>query len=493
MANAQFENVNAIRKIDLDKIQSSQTVRISVNDQITKILTVSVDCAVLSSEAAEGEVRINGRNNVKVLYVDETGSICSANYNADFSDRMPSNDISSDSCVYLDAVVVDYKSELSGNVIIVQILTEISGSAYVRRGVTALVGGEGMFCKHVDSEITVGAQISALNGEISNELNATRPIGRVLLAESSVAIDDYSVGDGVLTVGGTALLTLTYISDEKLCSDTLPFKFSQEIDAQGVDAESQIFVRHCIKNTKIRLDVMEDQPSDTFTVDIPLTLYVLQLKSANVTLVDDAYALDCDFTFTKMPLVTCQPCGSACCLRKISSALPRSADGQFVTVTGISTVITSCDSHNGQAAIQGILRCGAIMENEGEFASTTFELPFAETVDVDFVMPDCKSAARADVTGITIKSGANVNVSAELLFTVDGEKQIQYQSIGDVAEEPFDNSLRSAIEICIAKKGETLWNVAKSLHMAEEDVLSVNPELADTLENDTKVVVYNKL
>ena len=58
---------------------------------------------------------------------------------------------------------------------------------------------------------------------------------------------------------------------------------------------------------------------------------------------------------------------------------------------------------------------------------------------------------------------------------------------------PFDKSAQSAIEVCIAKKGDTLWNLAKNLHLSEEELVATNPLLTNPLEEDTRVVVFNRI
>ena len=50
-----------------------------------------------------------------------------------------------------------------------------------------------------------------------------------------------------------------------------------------------------------------------------------------------------------------------------------------------------------------------------------------------------------------------------------------------------------AIEVCLARKGETLWNLAKGLHMSVEDVLATNPQITNPLEADARIVIYNKI
>ena len=76
---------------------------------------------------------------------------------------------------------------------------------------------------------------------------------------------------------------------------------------------------------------------------------------------------------------------------------------------------------------------------------------------------------------------------------MDSVRDVNYGVILSAEEKPFDKTQLPAIEVCLAHKGETLWELAKGLHMSEEDLLAVNPEIKSPLEKDARIVVYNKI
>ena len=65
--------------------------------------------------------------------------------------------------------------------------------------------------------------------------------------------------------------------------------------------------------------------------------------------------------------------------------------------------------------------------------------------------------------------------------------------ITDAQRIPFDKTHLPALEIFLAHKGETLWELAKNLHMSTQDIIATNPQLSDPLSEDARIVVFNKI
>ena len=49
-----------------------------------------------------------------------------------------------------------------------------------------------------------------------------------------------------------------------------------------------------------------------------------------------------------------------------------------------------------------------------------------------------------------------------------------------------------AINICIAKKGDDVWDVAKKLGFDEQEILQFNPDVRFPLELDDRIIVYRQ-
>lgn len=490
MANAQFKELTYFTKRLVGKVQTAETVRISAAGDIAKVLSTGVTAYVNSYETNFGETSFLGKMTIKMLYGDGV-TVAGATYNADFSDRISSDLLTQDSQLVFDVSVVEVRAETNANTANVYVVLETTVWAYVGSSTTALVGGEDMFCQTVPAEILTGAKTFKLAFALDEELSAKKPIDTVLLVESAVCLTDVNRTVDVLSVSGDCVVRLTYLSSGKITTDTLPFRFDREIDASSVNADGQLFFTANVRNTKVRLDVSEDNNTN-FSVEIVGTLDGEWLGVENVDLVVDAYGENCDFTFSRSKIVTTLPCGTYSAKRKICATVENLTDGEYLTTVNTGASVVEVKNADGKAVIGGIVYGSALTGGDSDVSSTALELPFSQTFDTDFGTNGMLFAT-ATVLDLSAKQGDGTDFDAEICFQTVCHNDAEYTVITEMTQTDFDKSSLPAIEVCVAKKGETTWNLAKSLHMSEEDLLATNPELTSPLENDARVVVYNKL
>lgn len=492
MANVQYNNMTFLSRRFVGKVQTAESVRISVKTDISDVLSVGVDSVINSYEASRGEASFYGKTNIKFLYSDGT-SILSSNYNTDFTASIASELLDTDSKLTFDVVTVDSKADVSANTATLTILLEITAYAYVSEGTPYMRDCEDIFTRVESIETLQSADIFNIPIVVDEELNATRNISTVLLAESSLCATDYTVTNGVLHLSGEAIVRLTYLSDGNIVTDTLPFAFDRELDAEGIDAESQLKLALNVKNTRVRLDIAEEDVNTQFSLEIVATARVEATKIGVTDIVTDAYGTDCDFSFERKTITTTLPCGSTVAKKRTTQSLPLDGGRTPLTAVNVGAIVTKCTSQERRAEVEGVIYTTVLYSTENGVVSEPLELPFVESVDVDYLMPQCLSSAKATVVAFTVRDNGGLQAEGELCFTIESERDVTYTVIVVAEEQPFDKTQLPAIEVCLAHKGETLWQLAKSLHMSEEDVLAVNPEITNPLEQDARIVVFNKI
>ncbi len=488
----QFSNLTCLSRRFVGKLQTAESVRISVKTDITEVLSVGVDSVVNSYEASRGEVSFYGKTNVKLLYSDGT-TVSGQSYNADFTATLQADILDTDSKLTFDVNTVETKVETSANTATLTILLEVAAYAYIAESVPCLDRSENVFCQTENVEYLQSAEIYQLPLIVDEELNATRNITTVLLAESKLCTGEYTLKDGVLHISGDAAVRFTYVSDGAIVTDTLPFSFDRELDAAGIDADSQLRINIFVKNTKVRLNITEEEPNTVFSVEISAGVRVEATKIGSCDIVNDAYGTDCDYIFERKSVTTTVPCGSTVERKHITSSLPLEPGKAPVSAVNATATVTQCTSFERRAEIQGLIQATVLYVTDSGTSSEQLELPFSETVNVDYLMPACRSFATAVVTDITVKDVGGLQADAELCFTVESERDIFCSVIVAADEQPFDKTALPAIEVCLAHKGETLWQLCKGLHMSEEDLLATNPEITNPLEADARIVIFNKI
>ena len=492
MSNVQFQNMSLLSRRFVGKTQTAESVRISVKTDIAQVLSVGVESAINSYEASRGEVSFYGKTNIKFLYSDGT-SVLSAGYNADFTASMASDILDTDSKLTFDVVTVETKVDTNANTATLTILLEITAYAYVSDSAPYCADGEDVYTRRDGIEVLESAEIFNIPLVIDEELNASRNINTVLLAESALCVTDSTLLNGILRVSGDASVRLTYVSEGKIVTDTLPFTFDRELDASGIPDGSQIKLCLTPKNTKVRLDISEEELNTALTVEIAANARVEALRIGAIDIVSDAYGAGCDFLFEKKSVTTTLPCGSTVCKRRVSHSLPLEGGKNVATAVNVGAVVTKCESLERRAMVEGVVYATVLYSTEAGTESAQLELPFAESVDVDYLMPQCQCHANVAVTNFAVREQGGLQADADLCITIDSERDVTYSVIVSAEEKPFDKTQLPAIEVCLAHKGETLWQLAKGLHMSEEDLIAINPEITNPLEQDARIVVFNKI
>ncbi len=488
----QFSNLSTLSRRLVGTVQTAESVRISVKNDIAEVLSVGVESTVNSYEASRGEASFYGKTSIRLLYSDGT-SVAGQNYNADFTATVNGDDLDADSKLTFDVTTVETKIDVSVNTATLTILLEVTAYAYVTEEVPYLCASEDVFCKTEPLEYLQEANILHLPVVLDEELNASRNITTVLLAETALCATDYTLKEGVLHLTGEGTVRLTYISDGSIVTDNLNFTLDRELDASGIDADCQLRVTLSPKSTKVRLNIAEEEVNTVFSVEISAMVNVEATKIGLCDAVCDAYGTDCDFSFERKSVTTTLPCGSTVERKHVSASVPIETGKTPVTIVNATAMVTKCTSLERRAEVQGVVQATVLFATEVGTESKRVELPFAETVAVDYLMPQCRSYCTATVADINVKDAGSLQVDAELCFTIESERDALCSVIVNAEEQPFDKASLPAIEVCLAHKGETLWQLCKGLHMSEEDLLATNPEITNPLETDARIVVFNKI
>ena len=243
----------------------------------------------------------------------------------------------------------------------------------------------------------------------------------------------------------------------------------------------------------MRLDISEDDVNTMFTVEVTANARVEATKIGVVDVVNDGYGTNCDFAFERKSVTTTLPCGSAMERKKVSTSLPLEAGKTVLTAVNVGAVVTNCQSMERRALVEGVVYATLLYSTEVGTESAQLELPFSETVDVDYLMPQCQSFANVVVADFNVKDNGGLQADMDMCIFIESERDVTFTVIVSAEEQPFDKTQLPAIEVCLAHKGETLWQLAKGLHMSEEELLAINPEITNPLEQDARIVVFNKI
>lgn len=487
MANLQFENLHSIQKQLIDTIQTAQTVRISTRNDITEVLSIGVDSFVNSYEAAVGEVSFYGKTALRLVYTDGVGTSGST-YNADFTASISNDAIDVDTKMVFEVTVIDQNVQVDGNTANVNLLLEISAWGYVATDTPVLSAGEDMYVLSSEKQFCCNAEVHLLPTVIAQQLTASHSIQTVLLAQSSVFVQNYLLDNNILTVSGTATVRLTYLSQNELVTDNLSVPFSSELEVD-LDSASTLNISAIVRNTKVRLDIAEEQQNTSFTAEISCLIRVEAYQTKQVRIVEDAYLSNGDFDFTKKCVAT-SLCYCTVAAHSVDQQLELPSSSKPLTIVNINSNVAQTVFNSGSCTVKGVIFATILLMADGGIKGHPVEIPFVCTASdeaFDGAMIACCNVESTDVVLQGNTLAANVRIKICCYNTVE------YNVIIAAEELVFDKQGLPAIEVCLAQKGETLWSLAKSLHVSTEELIATNPQITSPLQEDARIIVYNKL
>lgn len=489
MSNLQFQNVTYFTKQFVGKMQTTVNVRISAKKEIDQVVSVGSESAIISYEATNGSASFYGKTHIKFLYDDGMGLV-SSNYNADFTADIQSELLTADSKLTFDVVTVDTKVDTNANTAMLAILLEICIYGYLPQTVNCLVDTQNLFHRKESISLLQEVQTAQIPFVVDEELTATHPIEGVLLAESGVCLYDYYYADGTLHLKGVATVRLTYTSDGAIYTDGIPFDFEREVDVGSISCNN-LQLLASVRTTKVRLDITQEG-NKVFLADIACNLQLENTPVNTVQVVTDCYGADCDFAFATQSISTTLPLSGICAERTFSVNLPKDGDKHLQTAVNVSAVVTKCTANVDSIIVDGIVCATAIYKGE-RTESEVIEIPFSQKIDATGLGVDCAVCANAVVTNFSLLDADTLTANVTLCIRANCSRNVTHLVITTAETLPFDKTQLPALEICIAHKGETLWELAKNLHMSTQDILATNPQLTDPLTDDTRIVIFNKI
>ena len=467
---------------------------------IARVLSIATDCTVSPSEVFAGEARYNGRVCFKVVFADSEGGNHSMDYNADFTDKLSCEQIVagirpviSASILDTDVVGVDERE------IKLACVVEVNLDAVMGNGVNLLTGGGENIYTHDDKiEYTRLVCDGTDSFAVSDSMTDVK-CKDILLAEPRIILSSVRAGLDSVVVDGKIICDLCCEGDDGLImSYRQTTGFMQEISCSGVRDDNFAIGRASLTTYKAVLETSGEQSAITFDYGVSVSVQAFADESVNAIV--DAFSVQNE-------LLTAGESFAVYRNRLLQTFSDR-VDGSVtldinmpiadnvLAVTGSKLNVANATASDGKITFEGVASCNVIYYSaEADTnSSVAVELPFSFSTTAKVGEGD-EITANGTITSVVakIRRGNEIDIKAEieietLATSVDTEYVITELKLGEERALPT-----SAFSIHIARGGETLWDVAKSLGTTPELVLTQNPSLSLPLCGGERVIAYRNL
>ncbi len=172
---------------------------------------------------------------------------------------------------------------------------------------------------------------------------------------------------------------------------------------------------------------------------------------------------------------------------------------------GIKNIISSVVTQNTLSNIvamqdcilaEGILNtCVIYMSEGGNIKCIQVELPYSLQFDKEGVSAGdilCGSAIATDCSH-KVKRDREVELTANIVLSICSKTPVENVVIKALEEGECLEVNSSAISVYLPSKGESIWQVAKTLGMSIESIMEQNPNLNDVMQGDERIVIYREV
>ena len=489
----QFETYRYVGEICRLRAQSVVECRLP-GSEISSILAVQAEAIPTECGCVDGEVRYGGRLLLSVVYEDGDKNICRAERGAEFFHKTEGKAVSP-ACFAKTALKTEnvrWRREGSGLYISVVVGADIY--VYGSKQSEYLTGGEGLICR--EKQITVSKTV-CVTGETEGEDEFESDyVGDILMHSERAIVNRVGVDAGVLDVEGEIALNICVLKEnDSVCSYERIIPFRMQVSSDEAFGKASATARVCVKSARLTADVDEDKGKSRMVLSYCLAADCFLCISEDLTVVEDAFSPHTNITLKKENEGGRYATNTVKYTERIngSAVLSPDLDGEYVLQAALlpRAEILLKKGERGMEA-EGVVMADVLLRGaDGAHRSAQLSLPFLFPVDVEEETVE----AGCLVCGLNVRRKKNGETEAEatLKLCVQTHKEISWEYISAVEEGEEISEDNGAFSVFIPRAGEGLWEFAKRLRCAPEDIRQSNPELQFPIREGERIFVYRQI
>lgn len=447
-----------------------------------KLLSVSTDAVATSVEAVEGEARVYGRVNYKILYLDREGKMNGLDYFGEFDFAVEDENVAVGTTEAL-ADVLDAECTLSDDVIRLQAVCEVRLMQVVSHTAQVVVSAPGECLEDTLHAISL-SPLGDVTFEVVEEVESRHNIDRVLYFDAKAIHTDTVKGVDSTTVEGKVCAEVIYLSQGEVLSQEIAFDFAEQMDVEG-DVDLSLSVRQA------KLVLAGEEQNNVLRVELTLCVKGYRMAEGEYRTVADVYQPDADTTLVRDSFVCRRYHGITRRSERVSARFDPAelpAHNGIVAATVSRVNVANYIAGEGQITAEGLAVAGVLyLGEDGTMQAGEVEVPFSVSFAEAGVGPNCTLVGQAIAQSVS--ASKNGVVEMELLFVVKCyvPSTVSYVVSVDSTPREVDDAVMS---VYFAPAGATVWDVARAVHVSPNALLQQNPDLSTPADEMRRVLVF---
>ncbi len=493
MIKPQFETYRYVGEICRLKSQSIVECRLP-GSEISTILAVHAKAIPSESACSDGEVRYGGKLLLNIVYEDGERKVCRAERGAEFFHKAEGTAVSP-ACfakLALKGENVTWRREGSG--LYVSVIVDADIAVYGGKQIEYLSGGDGLVCRN--DTLTVCKTV-CVSGETEGEDEfETEYVGDILLHSEKAIVHHVGASAGQLDIDGELALSICVLrSDDSVCTYERLIPFKMQIPSEEAFGNISASAKITVKSAFLSAGTDEEKGKSKVVLTYCLAADCYLSLKEEISVVSDAFSTSCEVSLKKTNDGGRYLTKHIKCTERVGgvAALSPALDGEYVLEAAVlpRAEIVCRKGENGMEAEGVVLAEVLLKSSDGGHRSSTLSLPvvFPVEADCDYAEAECM------VCGLNVRRKKSGETEAEatlkMCIRTYEDREWEYLSEAEEGESYGENG--SGFSVFMTKAGEELWQVAKRVGCAPEELQKSNPDLVFPLKEGERIFVYRQI
>lgn len=502
--NESVSQTKAEAALDMEVGTKKEQLDFSVmlpEENISKILSASASVAIENFEALLGEVSFSGEACLNIVYSLDDGTISNYRTCQEFSGKFENLAFDPSSLVRIIPNVLDVSIEKgNGNSIKVRISLENTFSVVKNQQIN--------LCSNFDDTVFVKeSQIELLKHEKRNCYNFVQtsifetklPVGRILNSTSSAIVSKAEALDGIVVFEGETITKLLYLTEDDrplLVSLVNKDMFREEVEDENATRENSV-QGYAVVGREIEENINAE--NKTIEISVPVKICYDLFEMNGIIVCDDAFSSEKEINLTTEAFISTELVKTEVFDNKIDGSVSLDENtlriDKVLAVDGAYLTPQSEIYENGELQCEGIVHLNVIYINDEEenVNSVSIEIPysFKEKLGDDENLRVRTNSQIVEIDA-TAKRGREIFVDGKIRTQVWLLKDKENAVVSEIVSGDKLAERDSAIEIYFADEGKTFWDVAKELHVSENELKQQNKEIVEPFATQEKIVYFEQ-
>ncbi len=473
---------------------------------IGKILCVNAKACVESIEVLNGEARYTGVVNFEALFTSESGEYLSESLNVNFNGKVENEMLTSSmQPIYKVEVVEVNITHATATEMVLDCTVEVALDCIMTDNVECVVsGGENIELKSgavkCVSLVTTGSKTFTISEEYDIKAN----LDKIMFADAHVLLSNVTAGEKFLTVEGevylTCISTVNENEQKELKSFTQTIAIKEELPDELLSGGETVFAYGYINPQNVKVNVVNggDGASSVIKVDITVEMKYVALKEEEKQVCMDSYSLTHKINTVSDSFNVSSLTKSNYYKERIDGSIilgeEQARIAKIVSVYSSRITVANSFTTENNVNIEGIGYATVVYmtDEDDKLNSALVEIPFSLKLSNDGVTDADKCFASVDVKDVDAKTkkGKEIELEMELAIKTDIYSTSTEVAIKEIELTEELTLSEYALQIYLAPKDSSLWDIAKHLKVKQEMIIKQNPSLIFPLEKNESIVYF---